>query len=63
MEEESDGDTCCNWCAWYSHPRINTRVEGLRNERTIGKHLNDSILKINQNTEECRGHLMGLAVT
>ena len=22
MEHESDGNTCCNWCIWYSHQRI-----------------------------------------
>ena len=26
MEHESDSDTSCNWCSWYSIQRIDTGV-------------------------------------
>ena len=28
MERESDGDTNCAWCAWYSHQKIDNGPEG-----------------------------------
>ena len=28
VEHESDGDTNCNWCSWYSNQRIGTRMRG-----------------------------------
>ena len=31
IEHESDGDTDCNWCAWYSHQRIDKETGGLGN--------------------------------
>ena len=34
MEHESDGDTSCNWCTWWSHQRIVRRIGGLINEAT-----------------------------
>ena len=46
MEHESDGDTSCNWCTWYSHQRIGTGTGGLGNRRTSGDHSNSSIIKI-----------------
>ena len=30
MERESNGDTNCNWCVWYSHQRIGKERGGLR---------------------------------
>ena len=27
MEDESDGDTNCNKCTWYSHQRTDTETE------------------------------------
>ena len=26
MEHDSDGDSNCNWCAWYSHQRIDNKM-------------------------------------
>ena len=46
MKQEGDGDTNCNCCAWYSHQKIGTGTEGLRNKRTCGDHPNNSIIKI-----------------
>ena len=31
VEYESDGYTNCNWCSWYSHQMIGTRLEELGN--------------------------------
>ena len=58
MERESDGDTSCYWCIWYSHKRIGTG--GLGNKRTRGDHPNDSIIEIDQNTEKSPGDLRNL---
>ena len=63
MENESDDDTNCNWCTWYSHQQIDKRTGGLKNKRTSGDHPNDSIIKIGQNTEKSPGDLRRLAVT
>ena len=30
-EHESDVDTNCNWCSWYSHQRIDTETGGVEN--------------------------------
>ena len=32
VEHESDGCTNCNWCSWYSHPRIDKGTGVLWNE-------------------------------
>ena len=50
MEYESNGDTNCNWHAWYSHQRIDKETRGIGNMRTTGNHPNYSIIKIGQNT-------------
>ena len=34
MEHESDGDTNCNCCYWYSHQRIGERTGRLGNKST-----------------------------
>ena len=52
MEHVSDGDTSCNWCAWYSHQKIGTGAGGLGNQRTSGDHPNYSIVEIDQNPEK-----------
>ena len=31
MEHESDNDTNCNCCGWYSHQRIGAGTGGLKN--------------------------------
>ena len=63
MKHESDGVTNCNWCAWYSHRRIDNRTGGLGNKRTSGDHPKNSIIKIGKNTEKSPGDLRRLAVT
>ena len=62
MEHESDSDTKCNWCNWYSHQRIGTKTGGLGNKRMSGDHPNDRIIKISQNTEKSLGNLRRFAV-
>ena len=57
MKHESDGDTNCKWCSWYSHQRIGTRTGGLGNKRMIGDQPNYSIVGIAQNTEKSPGDL------
>ena len=60
MEHESDGDTNCNWCTWYSQQRVGTETGGLGNKRTREDHPNDSIIKISHNTEKSPGDLLFL---
>ena len=62
MEHESDGDTNCNWYAWYSHQRFGTSTGGLGNKRTSGNHPNYSIVEIGQNIKKSPGDLRKLAV-
>ena len=52
VEDESDYDTCSDWCARYSHQRIGTGTKELGNKRTSRDHPNNSIVKIGQNTEK-----------
>ena len=54
MEYKSDGDTNCNWCARYCHQMIGKETGGLGNKNTSGDHLNESIIKIGQNTKRSR---------
>ena len=63
MEHESDGDTNCNWCTWYSHQRIGKGTGRIGNKNTSGDHPNNSTVKIGQNTEKSPGDLRRLAVT
>ena len=63
MQHESDSDTNCNWCAWYSHQRFGTGTGGLGKKRMSGDHPNYSIIEIGQNTEKKPGDLRRLAVT
>ncbi len=63
MEYESDSVTNCNWCSWYNHQRIGTRIGGLGNNGTGGDCLNYSIVAIGRNTEKSPGCLGRLAVT
>ena len=62
VEHESDGDTNCNWCSWYSHQRIDKGTGGLGKKRTSGDHPNYSIIEFIQNTLESSGNLRRLAV-
>ena len=59
---EQDDDINCNWCAQYSHQKINARTEGLGNKMTSGDHPKYSI-KIGQNTEKSPGDSRELAIT
>ena len=63
VEHESDSDTNCDWCSWYSHQSIGTRTGGLENKRMNGDHPNYSIIKISQNTKKSPGNLRRIAVT
>ena len=62
VEHESDDNTNCNWCSWYSHQRTKKGTGGLENKRTIGDHPNNCIIEIGQNTVKSPGDLRGLAV-
>ena len=57
MEQESDGDTNCNW-----YQMIDNGIGGLGRKSTIGDHSNDSIITIGKNTEKSPGDLRRLAV-
>ena len=52
VEIESNVNTNCNWCSWYSHQRIEKRTGGLGNNETNGDYPNYSIIEIGQNTEK-----------
>ena len=58
-----NNNTNCNWCSWYSHPRIGKRTGRLGNKRTSGGHPNYYIIEIGKNTEKSPGHSWRLAVT
>ena len=62
MEHESDSDTNCNRCTWYSHQRIGKGTGGFRNKSTSEDHLNFSIINIAPNPEKSPGDLRRLAV-
>ena len=62
MEYESDGDSNCNWCSWYSHQRNDTKTGGFGNQITSGDDQNNSIIEIGQITEKSLGDLRKLAV-
>ena len=62
MEHENDDDTNDNWCARYSHQRIDQGIGGLGNKGTIGDHLKYSIVEIGQNTQKSPGDVLRLAV-
>ena len=44
MEDESDSDTNCNWCAMYSQQFTSTGAGELGNKRTKGDHPNFEIV-------------------
>ena len=63
IQHESDGDSNCNWCTWYSQQNNCTETGRHGNKRRSGDHPNDSIIKINQNTGKSPGDLRRLAFT
>ena len=63
MEHESDDYTNYNWCSWYCHQRIGTKIGGFGNKKTNGDHLNKCIIEIGQNSEKSPIDLRKLAVT
>ena len=63
MKHGNNGDTSCNWCARYSHQRINKGTGGRENKRMSGDHPNYSIFEIGQNTTKSPGDFRKLAVT
>ena len=54
IKYENYGDTNCNRCTWYSHQGIDAGTGGLR-KRMSEDHPNNSIIKINQDTEKNPG--------
>ena len=60
VEHESDGDTNCNWCSWYSHQKIDTGTGGLGNKRTSRDHPNYNIIKISHHTDKSPVYLQSL---
>ena len=63
LEHECDDYTNCNWCSWYSYQRIDTRTEGLGNNRTSRDHPNYCIIEISQNAEKSPGDLRRIGAT
>ena len=63
IEHESDNNTNCDWCFWYSNSRIIKGTGGLGSWRSIGDHPNDSIIENGQNTEKNPRDLRRLALT
>ena len=63
MRHKSDGDTNCNWWAWYSHQKINNGTGGFGNKRASGDHSNCSIIKIGKNTEKSPGDMRRLGIS
>ena len=57
---ESNGDSNCNWCSWYSQQSI---CSGTGNNKTCGDYPDYSIIKIGQNTKQNPRDLRKLAVT
>ena len=60
MGHKNDGDTNCNWCARYSHRRIDKGTVGVGNKKTSGDHRNNNMVEIGQNTEKNCGVLLSL---
>ena len=63
MEHNSDGDSNCNCCTWYSHQKIDTWARRLGNKRTSGEYPNYCTIKIGQNTGAGPGDERRLTVT
>ena len=63
MKHESDFDTNCNWCARYSHQKIDKGSGVFGNKRMSGVHPNYSIFEIGRNTAKSPGDLRRLAGT
>ena len=60
MEHEGDSDTNCNWCTWNNLQKFDREIRRLRNQRSSRERLNNSIIKIGQNTEKNPGDLRSL---
>ena len=63
MDHEGDSDASCGWCTWNNTQMIGKGTGRLENERKSKGHSDDSIIKIDQNTEKSLGDLRQLAVT
>ena len=63
MEHEDYGDINCDSCTSDNSQRIDNGNGRLGNKRTSRDHLDNSIIKIGQNTEKSPGDLRKLAVT
>ena len=63
MEHESENNTNCDRCSWYSHQKVRTRTGGLGNKMTSGDHPNNCIIEIGQNIEKSPEDLKRLVIT
>ena len=63
VKHESDIDTNCNCCTYYSHQRNGKKTRGFGNKKTSEDNPHYSIAEIGQNTEKSPGDLWGLVVT
>ena len=63
MQHDGDGVTICNWCTWNNSKRTGKGTVRLGNTRTSGYYPDNSIIKIDLNTEKSPGNLRKLAVT
>ena len=63
VDHESNDNTDCNWCSWYSHQRISTRVGGFGNKRTSGDHPNYCNDEVGHDTVKSPENLKTLTVT
>ena len=61
-EHESDNNTNCNWCSWYSHQRLSTRTGRLGNNRMSGDHPNNCIVELSLDTVKSPENLRRLVV-
>ena len=60
MEHKSDGDTNYIWCTLNNPQTVVKRTGRRGNKNTIGDHLEYSIIRIGQDTEESPRHLKDL---
>ena len=63
VKYESNDDTNCNWCFWYSLQRIDASTGEYGNKSRNRDHPNYSIVEIGQNTEKSPRDLKRLVVT
>ena len=60
MNHESNNNTNCDWCVWYTNKRIIKWTGGRGSWRRIEDHPNYSIIENGQNTEKSPEELLSL---